>query len=110
MNEIIIGAIILVILISVFMSIRQRLAGAESDRTAKRAERESWGRESVVSYGQVQRLREDLIKSMEEKLADQPEHVEQLKEIINEWAELKMQSFRERRSWVRKPDQTKQEQ
>ena len=30
---------------------------------------------------------------------------EQLKEIISDWADLKVKSFENRRSWVRKPDQ-----
>jgi len=108
MNEIIIGLIILIILIVVFLFGRkQKLAHAESDKAAKRAEKELWVKQSVMSYGQVQQIREELIKSMEDKLAENPEQVEQLKKIINDWADLKIQSFQERRSWVRKPDQSK---
>ncbi len=110
MNEIIIGVVILIILIVVFLSGRkQRLAQAESDITAQRAEKESWAKESVINYQQVQQLREELIKSIEEKLADRPEDKEQLRKIIDDWADLKIQSFQERRSWVRRPDQTQKE-
>ncbi|MEE9166721.1 MAG: hypothetical protein V3U24_04570 [Candidatus Neomarinimicrobiota bacterium] len=110
MNEIIIGFIILIVLLVVFLfGKRHQLAHVESRREAKRAERESWTGESVMSYGQIQEIREELIQSMEEKLSDEPEHVERLRKIINDWADLKIESFTERRSWVRKPDETKKE-
>jgi len=44
-----------------------------------------------------------LIKATEEKLGDNPGQVDQLKKIIDEWADLKVESFKERRSWVRNP-------
>ena len=62
-----------------------------------------------MSDRQVQQVREGLIRSVEEKFAKQPEDLEQLKEIINDWAKLKIKSFQERRSWVRRPDQTEPE-
>lgn len=108
MTEIVIGAIILIVIIGVFwFGKRHQLAHAESRREARRTERESWGRESVMSYGQIQEIRQDLIKTMEEKLADHPEQMERLKKIINDWADLKIQSFKERRSWVRRPEETR---
>ena len=108
MYEIIIGIFILIILAAVFLSGRkQKIAHAKVNKTTKRAERESWTQKSVMSFGQINQFREELIKSMEEKFADHPEQMKQLKEIINDWADLKIQSFQERRSWVRKPDQTK---
>lgn len=110
MNEIIIGVIILIILIALFLFGRkQQLTHAESVKTAIRSVREFRAKKSVLSYGQVQQLREELIKSIQEKLADQPEQLERMNEIINDWADLKIQSFQERRSWIRKPDKTKPE-
>lgn len=110
MEEIVIGVIILIVFVVVFLSGRkQKLAHAESTRTARRAERESWARKSVLSYAQVQQFREELIKSVEDKLADHPEQVDRMKEIINDWADLRIQSFKERRSWIRRPGQVKQE-
>jgi len=109
MNEIVIGIFVLIILIAAFLSGRKRLmTHAESDRTAKHSERELWAKKSIMTYGQVQQIREELIESMEEKLEDHPEQLNRLKEIINDWAEVKIQSFQERRSWIRRPDKTKQ--
>ena len=110
MNEIIIGIIILIILIAVLLSGRkQRLAQAESEIIDQRVEKKSKEKESVMSDRQVQQVRERLITSIEEKFADRPEDLERLREIINDWADLKIQSFQERRSWVRRPDQTEPE-
>jgi hypothetical protein len=110
MNELIIGVIILIILVVVLLSGRkQRLAQAESDITGQRTEEESWAKEAVMSERQIKQVRARLIKSLEEKFAKQPEDLERLKEIINDWADLKIQSFQERRSWVRRPDQTEPE-
>lgn len=110
MNEIVIGLIILIVLVVVFLAGRKRqLARTESDRTTKQAERESWSKEAVVSYGQVQQVRAELIATLRARLGDQPEQLEGLREIIDEWADLKIQAFQERRSWVRRPDQTKPE-
>ncbi len=110
MNELIIGVVILILLIAVFLSGRkQRIAQVESDLTAQQSERESWASESIASIQQVQQLRQDLIRSIEERLADRPEDIAQLRKIVDEWAELKIQSFHERRSWVRRPDLTQPE-
>ncbi|UCH10293.1 MAG: hypothetical protein JSU61_14045 [Fidelibacterota bacterium] len=106
MNQIIIGIIILIVLLAVFLSgRRQRLEKVESEASDQRAEKESWAKESVMSDRQVEQLRMDLIKSIEERFADRPEDQERLKEIINDWADLKVQMFHERRSWVRRPEE-----
>ena len=38
---------------------------------------------------------------IESNLSDHPEESRQLKEIIEEWANLKVEAFENRRSWVR---------
>ncbi len=111
MNEIIITIIILGIIIAVILAGRkQRLTQADSNKTTKLAESESWAKESVMSYNQVQQIRKNLIASVEEKFTDSKADEAQLKEIINDWADLKIRSFQERRSWVRRPDKTKHKQ
>tara|TARA_Y100000294_G_C8471482_1_gene302873 strand:+ start:373 stop:699 length:327 start_codon:yes stop_codon:yes gene_type:complete len=106
MNEIVIGIIVLLIMVMVILSGRKKqIADAKSEKEAGQAEEESWKSEQVLSYGQVQDAREELVHALEENLADQPEQLERIKKIINDWAELKVRTFQERRSWVRKPDQ-----
>jgi len=106
MNEIVIGIIVLVIMIVVILSGRkEQIDIAVSEKKAEQEEAESWRSEHVMSYGQVQDAREELIHTLEENLSDQPEQLERIKKIINEWADLKFKIFQERRSWVRKTEQ-----
>jgi len=111
MHEIVITAIILGIIAAVILAGRNRqLTHAKSKLTVKLAEREAWAEESVMSYDDVQQIRNNLIASVEEKFTDSKENEARLKEIINDWADLKIQAFQERRSWVRRPDKTEPEQ
>ncbi len=106
MNEIIIGGIILIILVAAILAGRQRgLEHVQSHRDTIDAEKEAWAEESVLSYEEVQLLRQDLIDAVHGRLVDHPEDEELLKQIINDWADLKIESYQERRSWVRSPDQ-----
>ena len=56
-----------------------------------------------MSYGEVQEVRRDLEKEIAEKFEDQ-EKRDTLIEIVNEWAELRIKTFQDRRSWVRDPE------
>jgi len=106
MNEIVIGIIVLLIMVVVILSGRKKqIADAESEKEAGQAEEESWKSEQVMSYGQVQDARAELINAVEENITDQTEQLEHIKKIINDWADLKVKTFQERRSWVRKPEQ-----
>ncbi|MAG21170.1 MAG: hypothetical protein QF613_07725 [Candidatus Marinimicrobia bacterium] len=109
MSEITIGAVVLIILIVVFMFGRSRqMNRVEADRSNRHQEKESWAEESVMSYAEVQKFRKELIKSAEEKMADEPDQVKRLKEIIDDWADLKVKGFRDRRSWVRTPEESEE--
>ena len=54
---------------------------------------------------QVQDRKKELFDVIDANLSDHPTQSDQLKEIINDWADLKVKSFENRRSWVRKPNQ-----
>ena len=95
MNQIIILAVVIALMIvAMLTSGKEKVSKVETVKKSK---------ESFVNYGQVQQLRNELIKATEEKLGDNPGQVDQLKKIIDEWADLKVESFKERRSWVRNP-------
>ena len=57
--------------------------------------------EEIATYGQVQQRKKQLMSLIESNLSDHPEESRQLKEIIEEWANLKVEAFENRRSWVR---------
>ena len=74
---------------------------AESEREQNISEKEELSHEEVTSYGQVQDRKSQLFDLIDENLAEHPEQSSQLKEIIEEWANLKIEAFQNRRSWVR---------
>ena len=74
---------------------------AESEREQNISEKEELSHEEVASYGQVQDRKSQLFDLIDENLAEHPEQSSQLKDIIEEWANLKIEAFQNRRSWVR---------
>ena len=74
---------------------------AESKRDQNISAKEELSQEEVATYGQVQERKNQLFDLIDENLAEHPEQSSQLKEIIEEWANLKIEAFQNRRSWVR---------
>ena len=105
MNIGILIIIISVIVLAIFASRKNQMEGAEQNRETEQTEKETFANEDILSYGQVQERKRELIDAIETNLADKPEQLAQLKQIINDWAELKVKSFLDRRSWVRKPEE-----
>jgi hypothetical protein len=75
----------------------------------KQAQKEEDANADIVSYGQVQERKAQLIDLIDENLEEPPEQSAQLKDIIEDWANLKVESFENRRSWVRSPKQKKED-
>ena len=105
MNIGILIIIISVIVLAIFASRKNQMEGAEQNRETEQTEKETFANEDILSYGQVQERKRELIDAIETNLADKPEQLAQLKQIIDDWAELKVKSFLDRRSWVRKPEE-----
>ena len=105
MNIGILIIIISVIVLAIFASRKNQMEGAEQNRETEQTEKETFANEDILSYGQVQERKRELIDAIETNLADKPEQLVQLKQIIDDWAELKVKTFLDRRSWVRKPEE-----
>jgi len=105
MNIGILIIIISVIVLAIFASRKNQMEGAEQNRETEQTEKETFASEDILSYGQVQERKKELIDAIETNLADKPEQLVQLKQIIDDWAELKVRAFQNRRSWVRKPEE-----
>jgi len=105
MNMGILIIIIAVIVLAIFASRKNQMDGAEQNRETEQTEKETFASEDILSYGQVQERKRELIDAIETNLADKPEQLVQLKQIIDDWAELKVKTFLDRRSWVRKPEE-----
>ena len=82
---------------------REHLHEVHKDVELKQKEKGSWLEEKYLSYGEVQNLQHVLKAEIEEKFQDE-EKRNILMEIVTEWAELRIKTFQDRRSWVRKPE------
>ena len=75
----------------------------DSDLAEDMVQREEDANADIVSYGQVQERKGQLNELIDANLREHPEQSAQLKDIIEDWANLKIESFENRRSWVRSP-------
>tara|TARA_X000001036_G_C20257410_1_gene634745 strand:- start:37 stop:363 length:327 start_codon:yes stop_codon:yes gene_type:complete len=100
-NTIVLIVILLVIVYAVTTQLQEKKSVVETSRQQKLIEKEELSKEDIATYGQVQERKGQLLNLIESNLADHPEESSQLKEIIEDWAELKIEAFHNRRSWVR---------
>ena len=100
-NTLILVVILGVMLYAMLSHGQEKKSVAESDREQNISEKEELSQEEVATYGQVQDRKSLLFDLIDDNLAEHPEQSSQLKEIIEEWANLKIEAFQNRRSWVR---------
>ena len=106
--EILFLIIVLVVLaLAVFSSRKEQASKADDRKDQVRQQKEDYAQEDVMTYGQVQQRREDLLNVLDKNLGDKPDQRDQIKKIINDWADLKIKAFQDRRSWVRNPEKGK---
>ena len=106
--EILFLIIVLVVLaLAVFSSRKEQASKADDRKDQVRQQKENYAQEDVMTYGQVQERREDLLNVLDENLGEKPDQRDQIKKIINDWADLKIKAFQDRRSWVRNPEKGK---
>ena len=106
-NTIVLIIILAVILYAMVTNNQSKSKKAEELREQIIAEKETISKEEVATYGQVQDRKNQLIKVIDSSLSAHPEESNQLKGIVDEWANLKVESFENRRSWVRKKKKEK---
>ena len=53
----------------------------------------------------VDKQRNEMLKTLDDSIKENQEHLEKIKHIVNDWADMKIKSFKDRRSWVRNPDE-----
>ena len=106
--EILFLIIVLVVLaLAVFSSRKEQASKADDRKDQVRQQKEDFAQEDVMTYGQVQQRREDLLNVLDENLGDKPDQRDQIKKIINDWADLKIKAVQDRRSWGRNPEKGK---
>ena len=100
-NTLILIVILGVVVYAMLSHGQEKKSIAESKREQNISAKEELSQEEVATYGQVQERKNQLFDLIDENLAEHPEQSSQLKEIIEEWANLKIEAFQNRRSWVR---------
>jgi uncharacterized membrane-anchored protein YhcB (DUF1043 family) len=106
--------LIIVILVGVFIygftdKRQKKHKKLDTDLAEQQAQKEDDTNADIVSYGQVQERKAQLNELIDINLGDHPKQSAQLKDIIEDWANLKVESFENRRSWVRSPKQKKED-
>ena len=105
MNQLLTLLIVLVVFLIIILAGRKdRVGKADAAKESDKKERDEWAKENVLSAYQVQNKRDELTSTIDEKLGADAPDAAMLKKIVNEWAELKLKRFAERRSLVREPE------
>ena len=107
MLEWIIGIIVLGIILWAFSANRiEKYRKARELKKEILGKQEKWQEKNQLSYGQIQDRKFSLLKYVNDTIPEDTPEKRQLLNLINDWAELQVRSFQDRRSWVRKPQET----
>ena len=103
------GIILIVVLIIIGFAITWSNQGqvkeVEDRQTQYTRERQAMAKHDNKSASEVDNDRNAMIETLETSITDQPEQLDKMKTIINDWADMKIKSFKDRRSWVRNPEE-----
>jgi len=78
--EILFLIIVLVVLaLAVFSSRKEQASKADDRKDQVRQQKEDFAQEDVMTYGQVQQRREDLLNVLDENLGDKPDEIKSKK-------------------------------
>ena len=100
-NTIVLIVILVVMVYALTDHWKEKNTQAEKNRQKNIAEKEEISKEEIATYGQVQERKNQLLGLINDNLSEHPQESDQLKEIVEDWAELKIEAFQNRRSWVR---------
>ena len=100
-NTIVLIIILAVLVYAMINNSQEKSLTAEKQKEQIAAEKENISNEEIATYGQVQERKKQLLSLIDSNLSEHPDESKQLKEIIEDWAELKIEAFQNRRSWVR---------
>ena len=100
-NTIVLIIILAVLIYAMINNSQEKRLSAEKQKERIAAQKEEISNEEIATYGQVQDRKKQLLSLIEANLSEHPDESEQLKKIVEEWANLKIEAFQNRRSWVR---------
>ena len=100
-NTIVLIIILAVLLYAMVNNSQEKRLNAEKQKEKMVAEKAENANEEIATYGQVQERKKQLLDLIESNLSEHPDESKQLEKIVEEWANLKIEAFENRRSWVR---------
>ena len=102
------GIILIIALIIIGFAItwsnQGQVKGVERRQSQFEKEKNELAEHDNRSSNDVDTQRNEMLKTLDDSIKDNPEQLERIKHIVNDWADMKIKSFRDRRSWVRNPD------
>ena len=102
------GIILIIVLIIIGFAITWSNQGQvkeiEEQQTKQSIARQEIAKHDNRSSSDIDNDRNAMIATLEASITDEPEQLEKMKTIINDWADMKIKSFKNRRSWVRNPE------
>jgi len=100
-NTMVLIIILAVLIYAMINNSQEKRLTAEKQKERINAEKIENSNEEIATYGQVQDRKKQLLSLIESNLSEHPDESVQLKDIVEEWANLKIEAFQNRRSWVR---------
>ena len=105
------GIILIIVLIIIGFAITWSNQGQvkeiEEQQTKQSIARQEIAKHDNRSSSDIDNDRNAMIATLEASITEEPEQLEKMKTIINDWADMKIKSFKNRRSWVRNPENEK---
>ena len=103
------GIILIIVLIIIGFAITWSNQGQvkEVERRQSKFEKEKneLAEHDNRSSNDVDKQRNEMLKTLDDSIKENQDHLEKIKHIVNDWADMKIKSFKDRRSWVRNPDE-----
>ena len=100
-NTIVLIIILAVLLYAMVNNSQEKRLNAKKQKEKMVAEKAENANEEIATYGQVQERKKQLLDLIESNLSEHRDESKQLEKIVEEWANLKIEAFENRRSWVR---------
>ena len=105
------GIILVIVLIIIGFAITWSNQGQvkeiEEQQTKQSIARQEIAKHDNRSSSDIDNDRNAMIATLEASITEEAEQLEKMKTIINDWADMKIKSFKNRRSWVRNPEDEK---
>ena len=92
--------VLIFVLIFYFVT-KKNIENIDEEKKIAKDKKQSWADEKYVSYGEVQKVKSELLEEVNKNFSEDKKNI--ITEIINEWADLRIIVFEERRSWIRNP-------